>query len=153
MRAFITVGSTKFDALIHQILSKNVLDSLREKGYTDVVIQYGNSQLANDLNPAFSDSAELESFGVQINIWRFKPSLREEYAGADLVISHAGGFYFDYHINQLRLVCIGAGTILDVLRLQKPLIAVPNATLLDNHQQELADTLSGLGYLVSSDIR
>lgn len=46
----------------------------------------------------------------------------------------------------------GSGTILDVLRMGKPLIAVPNATLLDNHQQELAEALSGMGHLVASDI-
>jgi len=135
MFVFITVGSTKFDALIHEILSKPVLNSLRTKGYTDAVIQCGDSQFTNDLNPASLDSTELELFDVKINMWRFKPSLREEYARADLVISHAG-----------------SGTILDVLRMGKPLIVVPNASLLDNHQQELADALSGLGYLVSSDI-
>ena len=41
----------------------------------------------------------------------------------------------------------GSGTILDVLRLNKPLIVVPNSSLLDNHQQELADALADLGHL------
>ena len=44
----------------------------------------------------------------------------------------------------------GSGTILDVLRIPKPLIIVPNPTLLDNHQQELADVLEQQGHLVAS---
>ena len=94
MRAFITVGSTKFDTLIHQVLSKPVLETLRLKGYYDVTVQCGNSHLNDDLNLSSLDScAELELFGVKIDIWRFKPSLQEDYTRADLVISHAGEFY------------------------------------------------------------
>lgn len=44
---------------------------------------------------------------------------------------------------------LGSGTIIDVLRLGKPLIVVPNHSLLDNHQEELADALSDLGHLKS----
>lgn len=46
----------------------------------------------------------------------------------------------------------GSGTILDVLRLQKPLIVVPNPTLLDDHQQELASALAGLGHVKAATI-
>lgn len=52
----------------------------------------------------------------------------------------------------LSEVIQGSGTILDVLRLGKPLIVVPNSTLLDNHQQELASALESSGHLKVSDI-
>lgn len=42
----------------------------------------------------------------------------------------------------------GSGSILDALRLSIPLIVVPNPTLLDNHQDELAEELARQGYVV-----
>lgn len=44
----------------------------------------------------------------------------------------------------------GSGTIIDTLRSNKPLIVVPNPTLLDNHQVDLAEELDKLGHLKSS---
>ncbi len=54
---------------------------------------------------------------------------------------------------KLLTACTGAGTILDGMRLGLPLIVVPNATLLDNHQDELAEELETQGYATKSDIR
>jgi beta-1,4-N-acetylglucosaminyltransferase len=45
----------------------------------------------------------------------------------------------------------GAGTILDAMRLGLSLIVVPNVTLLDNHQDELAAELESQGYVTKSD--
>jgi beta-1,4-N-acetylglucosaminyltransferase len=47
---------------------------------------------------------------------------------------------------------IGAGTILDVLRMGVPLIVVPNPALLDNHQLELAQELQAQGYATQGDL-
>lgn len=46
----------------------------------------------------------------------------------------------------------GSGTILDVLRSGKPLIVVPNPTLMDNHQEELALQLDSLGHLRATSV-
>lgn len=46
----------------------------------------------------------------------------------------------------------GSGTILDVLRSGRPLIVVPNPTLMDNHQEELALQLDRLGHLKASSV-
>lgn len=46
----------------------------------------------------------------------------------------------------------GSGTILDVLRSGKPLIVVPNPTLMDNHQEELAVQLDSLDYLRATSV-
>lgn len=42
----------------------------------------------------------------------------------------------------------GTGCILDALRIEVPLIVVPNPDLLDNHQLELAEALASQGYVV-----
>ena len=43
---------------------------------------------------------------------------------------------------------LGTGSILDAFRVNVPLVVVPNATLLDNHQQELANELARQKYVV-----
>jgi len=44
----------------------------------------------------------------------------------------------------------GSGSLLEALHLQKPVIAVPNESLMDNHQVEVAKALSDEGYLLHS---
>jgi UDP-N-acetylglucosamine transferase subunit ALG13 len=48
------------------------------------------------------------------------------------------------------LILVGAGTILDGMRLGLSLIVVPNDSLLDNHQLELAEELESQGYATKS---
>nr|GAT44014.1 glycosyltransferase family 1 protein [Mycena chlorophos] len=124
MLAFVTVGTFQFDALVDAVLDPALLKALRNKGYTRLVVQYGLYQEPN---------APTEREGVQIELWPAKPSLSADFERADLVIGHAG-----------------AGTILEVLRLGKPLIVVPNPTLLHNHQTELANALGE--YLSTSSV-
>ncbi len=47
---------------------------------------------------------------------------------------------------------IGSGSILTVLRAPRPLLVVPNTSLMDNHQAELADALGREGYLNVSTV-
>jgi beta-1,4-N-acetylglucosaminyltransferase len=89
MLAFLTVGSTRFDALVQSVLSSPVLSSLRAKGYTRLTVQCGDSNF--ELASSIPNSRNyLEKDGVSIELWKFKPSLQEEYERADLVIGHAG---------------------------------------------------------------
>jgi len=127
MRVFVTVGSTQFDGLVEVVLRKETLEALYAKGYRQLVIQAGESKLGHHPPGA---SSTTWSDQLDISIWKYKPSLLDDFKEADLVISHAG-----------------SGTILEVLRVPKPLIAVPNPTLLHNHQEELAVALHSLGYL------
>lgn len=89
MRVLITVGSTRFDALVEAALSQPVLNALTQKGYSDVVIQCGNSQVDDALSPTERER-NFRKYGVNIDVWMFKPSLDEEYDAADMVIGHAG---------------------------------------------------------------
>ncbi|KAK0459599.1 glycosyl transferase [Desarmillaria tabescens] len=135
MLVFVTVGSTRFDALVQAALSDHVLTALSKAGYTTAVIQCGNSDFAHAHSIQNGGTLNTQQQNVTVEMYKFKPSLESDYERADLVISHAG-----------------SGTILDVLRLGKPLIVVPNPTLLDNHQEELATALEELGHLRSSTV-
>lgn len=61
------------------------------------------------------------------------------------MFSEVGG---QLSIGQQQLMS-GSGSILTALRMSKPLLVVPNETLMDNHQVELADALEKEGYLVT----
>ncbi len=47
----------------------------------------------------------------------------------------------------------GSGTILDVMRRGKALIIVPNPTLLDNHQEDMAHAMGTLGHAKVSTVK
>jgi len=132
MRVFVTVGSTCFDGLVEAILQDEFLELLYAKGYRKLVVQAGETKLG--IIPHGSSSSNWSNL-LDITVWKFEPSLLEEYKVADLIISHAG-----------------SGTILEVLRVPKPLIAVPNPSLLHNHQEELALALQSRNYLIASTI-
>jgi beta-1,4-N-acetylglucosaminyltransferase len=48
---------------------------------------------------------------------------------------------------------VGSGSVLEALHFGKLLVVVPNTSLMDNHQQEVADALSADGYLIKSSPR
>lgn len=100
MLAFTTVGSTKFDALVEAVLSQPVLTALHLQGYTTLVVQCGNSMvdLGTPAATVTADVTTLQKSGLEIEIWKFKPSLQTEYDRADLVISHAGACNRHTHV-------------------------------------------------------
>lgn len=119
MQIFVTVGTTKFQELIDTISKRDFLELIVSQGFTRLVVQYGSSKITEVTHP-----------NVSITFYDYKPSLDPDYIASDLVISSGG-----------------AGTILEVLELGKPLIVALNTTLQDNHQLELSRELSNDGYL------
>ena len=121
MKVFVTVGTTKFNALIATLFGRDVQEALIEQHYTNLTVQIGNSQQPN-----------LKEVQATIDdLYTFKPSLDEDIKSADLVIAHAG-----------------AGTCLEVLEAKKPLIVVINDELMGNHQTELAERLGKDNHLI-----
>lgn len=90
MLVFVTVGSTKFDALLQATISEPVLTALHAKGFVRVVLQRGNSDLDLDCGASTRDSLTIRKAGLDIETWKFKLSIQDEIERADLVISHAG---------------------------------------------------------------
>lgn len=90
MLAFVTVGSTKFNALAQATVSEPVLMALQAKGFERVVLQRGNSDLDLGCGSSTLDSLTIRKAGMDIKTWKFKPSIQDDIERADLVISHAG---------------------------------------------------------------
>ena len=63
--------------------------------------------------------------------FRFTPTLPDEMAAAEVVVSHAG-----------------AGSILEALERRRKLVVCVNDALMDNHQAELASALAAGRHLV-----
>lgn len=120
-KIFITVGTTRFDLLCQTITTSPVLRALKKLGCEEINFQIGNS----DYEPGDNTKEE-----VIINTYRFKDSIQDDILRADLVISHAG-----------------AGSCLEALEANKPLLVVVNEDLMDNHQLELAEQLQVDGHL------
>ena len=130
---FVTVGTTKFDALIQAVDTIEVADALVKQGYTALVIQKGAGRHQVQTLVPLGKQHHQHSNELQVQVFEFAPSLAEYMQQADLIISHAG-----------------SGSIFEALRLGKPLLAVPNAILMDNHQAELAEHLAHLKYIIAA---
>jgi len=69
---------------------------------------------------------------LEVTIFEYATSLQPMFEAADLVVTHAG-----------------AGSTFEALSVDKLLIAIPNPSLMGNHQKELADHLAAMGHLVT----
>lgn len=119
---FVTVGTTRFDKLVWATTSPTALRWFSAQGYSSLTIQYGTGD-----QPVIDGSA----WNLSIQWYSFQPSLNDDMRKADLIISHAG-----------------AGTVMEVLKLQKTLVVVINTLLMNNHQEELACAMAERGLLL-----
>ena len=102
MLVFITVGSTKFNELISSIFTDHVLIAFRNKGYSNIVIQCGHSAFELAEKVKNGETISVSRCGMEIEIWKFKTSLDEDFERADLIISHAGRLILRF-VSQLGL--------------------------------------------------
>ncbi|TXT13620.1 hypothetical protein VHUM_00987 [Vanrija humicola] len=129
---FVTVGSTRFQALTDAVLAPVALDALAAAGVTQLTVQLGSGGIPAHVRVPDA-GGEWTHSTLRVTLLRYTADgvhMARLLSAADAVVSHAG-----------------AGTILQVLRLPRPLLVVPNTALMDNHQQELADALSAGDYL------
>ena len=94
MLVFVTVGSTRFDALVEAAISEPVLSTLRDSGYARLILQRGNSVIESE--DSNRENYSIHRHGVDVEIWKFKPSIQDDCEQADLVISHAGELFALY---------------------------------------------------------
>jgi beta-1,4-N-acetylglucosaminyltransferase len=106
MTCFVTVGTTKFDALIKVLDDPEAgfVDLLKKHGFSQLIIQRGKGEY----EPSFPTSDD-DGSDFTVKVFRFLPSILDHIKNARLVISHAG-----------------AGSILETLRAGSPLMVVVN---------------------------
>lgn len=122
-KCFITVGTTKFDLLCETILKPSVIRALMKLGCEEISFQIGQSAI---------EPGVFVKEGLKFHLFRMKDSLKDDINSADLIITHAG-----------------AGSCLEALYSKKPILAVVNEDLMNNHQNELATHLHSERYLYS----
>lgn len=126
MKAFATVGTTEFEDLIGVLGSESIQSVLVARGFATLQVQKGKGkQLVQSCVP-----------GLTVENYDFKPSLINDMTSSDLILSHAG-----------------AGSVLESSRLGKVVVVVVNETLMDNHQNELADAMANLKYVYKCTVR
>lgn len=152
--AFVTCGATvPFPKLISSVLSEEILLELRKQGFGRLIVQFGSGyrdvflEKLRDMKCAEAENCSLPASelgtgipplhvlliqsGIEVIGFDFSSEIHDIIEKhADLVISHAG-----------------TGSILDSVRLRKPLIVCVNDNLMDNHQQEIADKFERDGYV------
>ncbi|KAF0975397.1 hypothetical protein FDP41_005391 [Naegleria fowleri] len=127
-RVFVTVGTTQFNDLIKIMSKPSVFRALHDHGYSHLIMQIGTGE-----EPEIND--ESIPLGMKVEFFRKKDSIQNDVQQADLIISHAG-----------------SGSLFESLRMGKKIIAVPNESLMDNHQTELANALGQDGNVISARI-
>lgn len=129
--ALLTVGTTEFSALVSAFLAPATLAALSTHAVESALVQVGNSQL-----PSGFALGTTTVQGLTLELVQFVPDIDLRIARAAVVVSHAG-----------------AGSVLSVLRpvlldgaAAPALVVVPNSSLMDSHQQDLADELRTNGW-------
>ncbi|PYH90196.1 UDP-N-acetylglucosamine transferase subunit alg13 [Aspergillus ellipticus CBS 707.79] len=143
---FVTVGATaSFHLLLQTIFKDDFLRALRRFGFTNLLVQYGKDgqSVWDDFLRRCPPHSE-GRHGVSVEGFNFNPDgldAEMRLARSNLSQGRDGGLVISH---------AGSGSILGAMRLGVPLVVVPNPTLKDNHQQELADELQQQGYVIAS---
>ncbi|RYP53852.1 hypothetical protein DL768_001303 [Monosporascus sp. mg162] len=171
--AFVTVGATAgFRPLLAEVLSEPFVARLVALGYTRLVIQCGPDVDFVEAHFPRDDDEEEDEAGLGLGEKERKgededdQQKQQRERRRDFVRRIAVFTYTSEMTKWMRLagpgtdedggrrgygVVIshaGSGSIMDALRVDARLIAVPNPALMDNHQEELAEEMERQGYLV-----
>ncbi|KGB79577.2 UDP-N-acetylglucosamine transferase subunit ALG13 [Cryptococcus deuterogattii R265] len=157
---FVTVGSTLFPALTSHILLPTFLSLLQSLGVQRLVVQYGRAKL--ELEDNVKRTLRVNSQGVGRGVWRDSDGDGDGDGAQDKketgmvveVMRFTGDFEGLVKNSDAVISHAGSGSILTVLRQAPPipLLVVPNRSLMDNHQSELADELYKDGYVMVASV-
>ncbi|CCE65326.1 hypothetical protein TPHA_0K01930 [Tetrapisispora phaffii CBS 4417] len=162
---FVSCGATvPFPRLIEIVVSEPFLVELTNLQYSRIILQYGKGYTAafqTLLDSLGSSKIEVReekhpSTTIQDSVFVTDSSILHRSLNVNDVAVEVIGIEFlsniqDIITNYTDLIIShsGTGSILDALRLHKPLIAVVNDSLMDNHQLQIAQKFEALNYLWS----
>jgi beta-1,4-N-acetylglucosaminyltransferase len=157
----VTVGATaSFDSLVAAALSAAFLQALSEAQYTRLIVQYGDTgqpffeahlqKARGDGNGELPAGLLVEGFGYRAGDFKEVVRLVREGVGG-MLIAHAGLLH---EVGKAKLMAVtGSGSLMDGLTFGVPTVLVPNPSLLNNHQEELAQEAEKAGYCIRGDLR
>lgn len=128
-----TVGSTSFDGLVESLTTDGALEVLYSAGVRKLLLQYGRGRPVQ--GQTFTPTSAAEEEPLVVSAFAFTPSLAGCIADSDIVATHCG-----------------AGCVFESLAALKHVVAVPNRSLMDDHQSELADELDECGALRVAEV-
>ena len=122
----VTVGTTKFESLIRNIDREDFYLILDELKFSKLIIQKGTGEYV----PHKYKSKTLNLKNLQVEVNELLQDFENIIKNSDYIISHGG-----------------AGNVLESLKYKKKLFVAVNDLLMDNHQEELAETLQKDNYI------
>ena len=144
-RIFVTVGTTSFDALVGAVSDPRFLGPMGRPefgGYGSITVQYGRGEA-----PPYGEEGDGIEGAMERSAYRFRPTLRPDMEGADLILSHAGAGSIMEGLELCALSLPEKEAGKDRTR-RKRLVVVTNASLMGGHQSELAEALGERGHLL-----
>lgn len=163
---FTTGATVTFTLLLERIIDPVFIsEAFLGNGVSTVIVQYGNEVVTtrhgteNVSEKHFKEMVKKSDLVEKLGL-----SLVEEQEGVFKYRSQTyNGFEmlaFPFISDIAKIICesdlvvshAGTGSMVDVLRLQKPLIVVVNKMLMDNHQTEVADEMQKAGIIRKVEI-
>ncbi|ORY64942.1 uncharacterized protein BCR38DRAFT_484415 [Pseudomassariella vexata] len=140
---FVTIGATaSFKDLITEVLSPQFLEVLAERKIMSLIVQCGpDLKYFEEIRP----QKGFDSHWIDITGFDYTNDMKGEMVKCTPSDGRDGG---EERSMGIIVSHAGAGTILDAMKVNSRLIVVPNATLMDNHQVQLAKAMDKEGYLV-----
>lgn len=156
MSIFFTTGATvTFEPLVEHVTRPDFLSALHHLGFSNIVIQYGNHiDKGKNLSKQFfskclSDNQTVEKLNLDLTNETNDKSVTTFSNGSLSILAFAFSAEVSRFISKADIVVshAGTGSIMDSLRLGKPLVVVTNEKLMDNHQEEVAAQFEQEGHL------
>ncbi|KAM0808613.1 putative UDP-N-acetylglucosamine transferase subunit ALG13 [Seiridium cardinale] len=144
---FVTIGSiASFKSLIEEVLSDKFLETLAGMKYNRLIIQCGpDLELFERIRP----QKGFASHWIDIVGFAYTDKIKTYY---EKCTPSAGGWGGERRGRGIIMAHAGAGTILEALDVDARVIVIPNTSLMDNHQLELAEELDKQGYLLQGHL-